>query len=44
MTTQSNRTVTAIRRPYRRAARPNIVRLVPGRTPLPIGPRKEARP
>jgi hypothetical protein len=37
MTSQPVRTVTASRRPDRRAARPNVVQLVPGRTPLPVG-------
>jgi hypothetical protein len=41
MTVTSSRPIAA-RRDYRRASRPNVVQLIPGRTPLPIGPRKEA--
>ena len=32
----------ATRRQNRRPTRANVVQLIPGRTPLPIGPRKEA--
>jgi hypothetical protein len=33
------RTSYRAERPGRRTVRPNIVRLIPGETPLPIGPR-----
>ena len=39
MTAASARTVTRAERPYKRVARPNVVQLIPGRTPLPIDPR-----
>jgi hypothetical protein len=39
MTAASARTVTPAKRPYKRVARPNVVQLIPGRTPQPIGPR-----
>ena len=41
MTTKTLRPDSGARRPYRRAARPNIVHLLSGTTPLPVGPRPE---
>ena len=40
MTAKSVRTIAPSRRPNR-TARPNVVKLIPGQTPLPIGPRSE---
>jgi hypothetical protein len=34
-------TVNPARRPHRRTTKPNIVKLIPGKTPLPLGSRIE---